>query len=811
MNHNTEPRQKILLAESTEENRDRLTHILQQEYDIVTAKDGVEAIELLQQQKTEISLVLLGVKMSRMGGLDVLFYMNRYKWIEYIPVILISHEESVANVDLAYELGVADYVRVPFAPSELRHRIARAIQLAEKQQNLMHTVANQIHDKETSEQMMVSILSRIVEFRNGESGAHVQRIKVITEILLQAIAEKTDRYRLTASDINQIAVASSLHDIGKIAVPRKILNKPGRYTAEEFAVMKQHAMEGAKILDTLPENLRKQPLVKTAYDICRWHHERYDGGGYPDGLKGDEIPISAQVVALADVYDALISERCYKESYSHDTAVRMILEGQCGAFNPLLLECFKEHQVLLKQEMEGKLNHQQNTGKQEMDYLSEQMEEQGANVPDQLMMQIRNAAQQFQFFFSTYPEPAFRYTVYPAIMVWNEAGIRRLGVRETMLEPLLDRKFVSAVLEDDLKRLNNRLKQATPQLPKVKENLRLKIRGELRTYCCEICTLWGEGDMKQFTGLVGRLVDAPEERLRLKSDVNITLINKNGRLPDMYSCTMTMKEAKRLLEQLKEMFTLVRMVDQSVGYQIVLDDDQHLKQSDYHCYSVWGRNARCENCISARCICNKSREDKFEFLNNEIYYVIAEYVEIDGKPYVLEIANRITEDTSLAGYGKNLVVDAISAHNARLFNDPLTGVYNRRYYEEQISGLPKVDALLMIDVDQFKEINDSYGHQAGDAALKQVAKAIKDSVYDSDMVVRYGGDEFIVVFRNIAKHVFKRKMKDIREGIAALPVEDVPDLQVSASVGGAYGPEGVSELLHKADEHMYRTKWERCS
>ena len=204
-------------------------------------------------------------------------------------------------------------------------------------------MTNQIKEKEKSSRVMVGILSQIVEFRNGESGLHVQHINILTRLLLARLVQKTGQYSLSWTDQHIITMASALHDIGKIGIDEKILNKPGALTAEEFEIMKSHTVIGASILKSL-ELYQEEPLVKVATEICRWHHERYDGKGYPDGLRGEEIPISAQVVSMADVYDALISERVYKKGYSHEKAMQMILAGECGAFNPLLLECLQDIQ-----------------------------------------------------------------------------------------------------------------------------------------------------------------------------------------------------------------------------------------------------------------------------------------------------------------------------------------------------------------------------------------------------------------------------------------------------------------------------------
>ena len=331
-------RQQILIVDDSELNREILSEMLHTDFRILEAADGAQALEMLQQQGTGISLVLLDIIMPVLDGFGVLSYMAREHIIEDIPVIMISSDDSEKNIRRAYELGVSDYISRPFDAKVVYQRVFNTIKLYAKQRRLITLVTDQIYEKEKSSRMMVSILSQIVEFRNGESGLHVRHINILTEMLLDRLMQKTGRYHLNWNEQYLITLASSLHDIGKIGIDEKILNKPGRLTAEEFEEMKKHTVIGEEILCSL-ELYQNELLVKVAREICRWHHERYDGRGYPDGLKGEEIPISAQVVSLADVYDALVSDRVYKKAYSHEKAIQMILNGECGVFNPLLLEC----------------------------------------------------------------------------------------------------------------------------------------------------------------------------------------------------------------------------------------------------------------------------------------------------------------------------------------------------------------------------------------------------------------------------------------------------------------------------------------
>ena len=374
-------KETILIVDDSALNRMVLIEILGKEnYTFLEAENGQQAVELLDCHP-EVDLLLLDITMPEIDGFGVLEAMNQYHWIEETPVIMISAEDSYTFVERAYDLGASDYITRPFDARVVCRRVSNTLMLYAKQKRLVQMVAEQVYEKEKVSNTMISILSHIVEFRNNESGLHVVHIRTITELLLRRLRKKTDQYPLTEADISLISTASALHDIGKINIPEQILNKPGRLTKEEFDIIKTHSAVGEHMLRQIPFN-QNEPLVKVAREICRWHHERWDGRGYPDGLKGDEIPISAQVVSLADVYDALTSERCYKAAFDHETALNMIVNGECGAFNPLLLECLMDGADQIKQAMqeteEEKQKDAEQSQRQEANRLSrEVLQEEG--------------------------------------------------------------------------------------------------------------------------------------------------------------------------------------------------------------------------------------------------------------------------------------------------------------------------------------------------------------------------------------------------------------------------------------------------
>ncbi len=334
-------RQKILIVDDSELNRSLLSEILKNDFEILEAENGKDALKLLKEYGTGISLVLLDIIMPVMDGFGVLEKMRDNHWIEDIPVIMISSDTTDSNISRAYEMGVYDYIKRPFNAKVVISRARTTIKSNAKQQRLMSIVSEQIYEKDRDQKMMTVILSHIVQFHNGESRLHTLHINVLTEMLLKKLVTKTKKYDLSWDTMKQIVTASSLHDIGKIGIPSEILNKPGKLTEEEFEIIKKHTILGEEMLKDI-YRYKDEPLVRISKEICRWHHERYDGNGYPDGLKGEEIPISAQVVALADVYDALVSERVYKKALPQEEALRMIQNGECGQFNPLLVQCLLE-------------------------------------------------------------------------------------------------------------------------------------------------------------------------------------------------------------------------------------------------------------------------------------------------------------------------------------------------------------------------------------------------------------------------------------------------------------------------------------
>lgn len=333
-------RNTILIVDDVEMNRDILAGILESNYKIIQAENGEQALALVEDYKEELIMILLDLMMPVLSGYDVLKSLNANEYINTIPVLIISSENSIYSERECFALGVSDFIRKPFDTNLVRSRVANVTSLYLYKQHLEDKVAEQTRIIRRWNTNIIDLLGNTVESRNLESGEHVQRVKGYTEILAKEVMKQCPEYGLTPSRVSVIVSASALHDVGKISIPDAILLKPGKLTDEEFEKMKEHSAIGGDFIAKVTD-LWDEEYGRIGYEIARHHHEKYDGRGYPDHLVGDAIPISAQIVSVADVYDALINKRCYKDAYAKQEAFNMILEGQCGMFNPKIMACFK--------------------------------------------------------------------------------------------------------------------------------------------------------------------------------------------------------------------------------------------------------------------------------------------------------------------------------------------------------------------------------------------------------------------------------------------------------------------------------------
>lgn len=498
-----ENRETILIVDDSAINRMLLSDILSDTYNIIEAEDGEQAIAILQQHASEISIVVLDMVMPKVDGFGVLEAMNENRWIQFLPVVSISTESSPEFVERAYSLGVTDFINRPFDELIVIRRVSNTIKLYAKQRKLTNMVANEIFEKERNGSLMITILSHIVEFRNGESGMHVINIGTLTEILLNQISKKDDRYYLPYAERDLIVKASALHDIGKISIPEEVLNKPGKLTDEEFEAMKQHTVIGYQMLSDL--GFQDEPLVKVSREITRWHHERYDGRGYPDGLKGDEIPLSAQIVSLADVYDALTSERVYKPAFSHEKAVQMILNGECGAFNPLLLECLVEAQEAIRQGL-AQPNKTFNSYEDLKSIAPAIQDAETLDVTEYALDQLENEREKNHFLTEISRQLQFDYNKSLDLLHIPVWAAKRLGTSAQIKDPLHTEALANLISNDLVELLSKAIAETTPQEPLVRLDCTVTSNGE--AYDCIIITktVWSQEEEPIMVGVIGKIM-----------------------------------------------------------------------------------------------------------------------------------------------------------------------------------------------------------------------------------------------------------------------------------------------------------------
>lgn len=799
-------KQKILIADDSEMNRELLAAILEEEYDIIQANDGVQAVDCLQRHAEEISLLLLDIVMPHMDGFEVLSYMNKEHWIDSIPVVIISSENSPIYIKRGYDLGATDFIEKPFDANMVLRRSANAILLGAKQRRMTSIVSNQIYEREKSSKLMINILSHIVEFRNGESGLHVLHIQTITEMLLRQLVQKeNNRYALSKEQIRMITTASALHDIGKISIPDEILNKPGRLTAEEFAVIKGHSMVGANMLSELPLDQKEEPLVKTAYEICRWHHERYDGGGYPDGLKGEEIPVSAQVVAPADVYDALTSERCYKDAYSHEKAIEMILAGQCGAFNPLMLECLLDISSSLKKKMgyKSKERYEQT----DLSDIASRFHDFEMDSSEKIVQQLEFERMRYNFLAEGSRNIVFTYTISPPLLTFNQAGCKRSGITEPLFSPLQSGVLKDLVEEQSLKRLIRKITQATRETPDVTSNLFLTDGKNPCHYRCKCRVIWTDGAEKGYTGVVGKLTDITDDYMVMENvreeGLKVLEKDRSAEFSSFYDrfkkCGFSTDgtEAWLLLQYLQISYDLVRYVDPITNKVIHIEKDGKMWESETACSDIWNCLEKCSNCISRLSMQTRKRMTKLEVAGDDPYQVVSMYVEIDGKPCCLEMASRIDGDFMPDGYSKDEILSSVRIHKEKVYIDPVTGVYNKRYYVEKLSKMDNAAALMFADIKNFKRINENFGHQAGDDVLRQVAGVLRDAAAGKGDVLRYSGDDFVTVFFKVTEEELSEIQKEMCRRVEALRFPELPGVQLKLVTAGTSIPGRVEEMLEQ--------------
>ena len=801
---------KLLIADDSELNRAILVSVLEKNFDILEAADGKEAIATLAAHEGNIAALLLDVVMPEADGFEVLEEMNRRGWIDEIPTIMISVETGGSYIDRAFQLGAADYVSRPFVPNMIRRRVINAILLHTKTRKLTGLIADHFYRRERNTDILAAILGYAVEFRSGERGTHMTNVSRITGLLLHRLLERTDRCPIGPEDIETVCIASSLHDIGKLLIPEDILTKPTALTPDEFDIVKQHTRLGAKIISDLPI-YQNETIIKYALEICRWHHERWNGEGYPDGLKGEDIPIAAQVVSLADAYDALTSKRCYKEAFSHEKALEMIRGGECGSFNPLLLECLNDIADTLKHSAgaEAAVEPPAYRWAKELIWKPDDSRQELSSA--RMTKQVEQELSKRRFFSDLTEEFWFEFTRHPDAVALSAGAARRTGLPRVIVGPLSCTQLCSVVSADTIQAMRDRLLCAASDETYLEFETELTLDGHPSLCQIAIQITWASDEPGRFSSLFGRVLDIGGRCRRLEDyrQAFAAPVLHPALLPVTVGADhvlrITGKQVIGVLESCRSMFDTVRLVDPEICMQLTDTSDGAVVEKSEHCYAIWNKTQRCEHCISQEVIRTRRAQTKVEAVGDKVFYVHAVCVEVDGTPYALELVSPIRME-DLRGDEDASVLNQLLLRNRQVYIDSTTHVYNRRYFDDRLRDLDGEFTLAMLDLDHFKHINDTYGHLAGDAALSRAAQAIRSAIRTGDELVRYGGDEFLLLFHDMPRNALKKKLESIRAAVESLEFPEYPGLRITVSIGCAHAVGPLADTVQKADQALYHAK-----
>ena len=692
----------------------------------------------------------------------------------------------------------------------IRRRVINAILLHTKTQKLTGLIADRFYRRERNTDILAAILGYAVESRSGERGTHMTNVSRITGLLLHRLLERTDRCPIGPEDIETVCIASSLHDIGKLLIPEDILTKPTALTPGEFDIVKQHTRLGAKIISDLPI-YQNETIIKYALEICRWHHERWNGEGYPDGLKGEDIPIAAQVVSLADAYDALTSKRCYKEALSHEKSLEMIRGGECGSFNPLLLECLNDIADTLKHSAgaEAAVEPPAYRWAKELIWKPDDSRQELSSA--RMTKQVEQELSKRRFFSDLTEEFWFEFTRHPDAVALSAGAARRTGLPRVIVGPLSCTQLCSVVSADTIQAMRDRLLCAASDETYLEFETELTLDGHPSLCQIAIQITWASDEPGRFSSLFGRVLDIGERCRRLEDyrQAFAAPVLHPALLPVTVGADhvlrITGEQVIGVLESCRSMFDTVRLVDPEICMQLTDTSDGAVVEKSEHCYAIWNKTQRCEHCISQEVIRTRRAQTKVEAVGDKVFYVHAVCVEVDGTPYALELVSPIRME-DLRGDEDASVLNQLLLRNRQVYIDSATHVYNRRYFDDRLRDLDGEFTLAMLDLDHFKHINDTYGHLAGDAAISRAAQAIRSAIRTGDELVRYGGDEFLLLFHDMPQNALKKKLESIRAAVESLEFPEYPGLRITVSIGGAHAVGPLADTVQKADQALYHAK-----
>lgn len=922
-------RDTILIADDIEFDRAVLREQLEGDYNLLEAESGAQALLLLEEYHATIAVAVLKLELKLEDGRMVLEELGARGFLNEVPAVTIVTERSSVNEAHAFALGASDIVIKPFEPHVVSGRLQNVADLFFYRRHMEELLEEQAQNLRESNEVLTDALSSVIEYRSLESGQHVLRIRMFTKILLRNVMHSCPEFGLDEGKINIISQAAAMHDIGKIAIPDAILNKPDKLSDEEFEIMKTHTLRGCDLLETIA-GLGNREYLSYAYSICRYHHERWDGKGYPDGLQGDSIPIWAQVVGIADCYDALTNDRVYKKAYPHEKAVNMILNVECGAFSPKLLECFKNVRVqfrqLAREYADGraagaKLAATAATAEQSATLDSPQMAQTKyflllrylgctvieADVDHNIFHMIYATDSDFEVLrtggtFSEALNEFYRLCVHPDDQGRTEENMKgylssffREGRLKQSREYRIFRKSVGAYHWYRCTTL--RVDAENPR--RHRAILIWQDMGQDRSVCVEPLTLGGQGERmcrnipgavfqcrndaelttlhagEGFAGMFGytavelwerchgsflQMVN-PEDRKELKDGIARQLYHSN-----LVECEFRVRRAdggdlwvlgkfKLVQEEGEERFYCV-LVDMTgtrqsqeelrlslERHKIIMDQANDIIfewdiTKDKVFYSPnwekkFGYPPLSDKYQSRLGMAShihpddvKNLAELLEQVRQGLGYVKTEYrvAKADGH----YIWCRIRATTQMDAGGKpikavGVIVDIDEEWRrdetlrARAERDALTDLYNkaasRIRVEQCLEREPEtLSAMLILDVDNFKLVNDQCGHMYGDAVLTRLAKQLRDLSRSGEVVSRIGGDEFLIFMphpENRAAAVTRAEhlIRAVRDMVKA----DGQEEMLSCSVGIAYAPEHATtfrDLFQKADLALYQAKKE---
>lgn len=564
--------------------------------------------------------------------------------------------------------------------------------------------------------------------------------------------------------------------------------------------------------------METKKLLDYAREICRWHHERWDGEGYPDGIKGEAIPIAAQVVSIAECYDALTSERAYKGAYGHYKAIDMIVKGECGGFNPILMECVREVAEDAKQEivistMPEKI--EPTASKAIVRKLTDEPVETGKTC---ILEQLEGERSKKDFFKAITDEILFEYYEDPESLVLSRKAAQMTSLPEISDNPFENSDEINPFAAETKKIVDDLVENLSVEEAYVEREVQLTYQNEKRWYRLYMQIDWGAKASGKPVSIFGKILDINDGYNllnQIEKEQRESLNNKknNNELVDLFdhitkdgTLSLSHHQASMLMYYLKGMFSFVRLVDPEICMQLALDAKGRLVERPEQCSDLCNGQRRNEGCISQIVANTRKPVSKLKYINNEIYNVSASYLEVDGRPYVIELGARIDDEILFSSNEKEALLNTVIASNRQLYVDALTGIYNRRYYDDKLRELEGKFTFAMVDVDFFKEGNDTYGHQAGDLALRGVARAIKLSIDREDIVVRYGGDEFFVILKDNNEKDIADKLEAVRCAVESIRIPEYPEMRLTVSIGADCEDGKVHDISRRADLAMYRAK-----